>query len=107
MPSRRSFVKWSAAASGALGLGALPKLGFGASTEELWTPRPAGKARESLRILVIGGTGFTGPEQVEHALARGHRVTVINRNRRRPDFFKGKTELEQMTGAIPPDMSAP
>lgn len=35
-----------------------------------------------LRILILGGTGFTGPFQVRHALARGHEVTVFNRGRR-------------------------
>ena len=103
--NRRSFLKWSAAASSALGLGALPTLGFG-------EPRPkrehlqSVEAPESLSILVIGGTGFTGPEQVEHALARGHRVTVINRNKTRPDFFKGQAQVEQLVGDLSGDMSA-
>jgi 2'-hydroxyisoflavone reductase len=57
-----------------------------------------------LNILIIGGTGFTGPEQVEHALARGHRVTLLNRNRTRPDMFKGK--VEQLTGDLSADVSA-
>ena len=35
----------------------------------------------SLRILILGGTGFIGPDQVRHALARGHRVSVFNRGR--------------------------
>ena len=60
----------------------------------------------ALSILVIGGTGFTGPEQVEHALARGHHVTVLNRNKRRPDFFKGKAEVEQLIGDLSGDVSA-
>jgi 2'-hydroxyisoflavone reductase len=34
----------------------------------------------ALNILILGGTGFTGPEQVEYALARGHKVTLFNRN---------------------------
>jgi 2'-hydroxyisoflavone reductase len=59
-----------------------------------------------LSILVIGGTGFTGPEQVECALERGHRVTVINRNRTRPDFFKAGGQVEQLVGDLNADMSA-
>ena len=35
-------------------------------------------APKALRILILGGTGFTGPEQVDYALARGHRVTLFN-----------------------------
>src|SRR5439155_3065984 len=78
---------------------------FGESPS-IWKPRRPGRAAESLSILIIGGTGFTGPEQVEHALARGHRVTVINRNKTRPDFFKGKSQVEQLIGDLSGDMSA-
>jgi 2'-hydroxyisoflavone reductase len=95
---RRSFLKWTGAAAGALGLGSVPRIG--------WASTPVQRAPAPLSILVIGGTGFTGPEQVEHALARGHKVTVINRNRRRPDFFKGKSEVEQLIGDLDADMSA-
>src|SRR5262245_41933036 len=90
--NRRDFLKTSAA--GALGLGLIPKLSFAGVT-------PASKP---LDILVIGGTGFTGPEQVEHAIARGHKVTIINRNKTRPDFFKGR--VEQLIGDLSGDMSA-
>lgn len=58
----------------------------------------------ALNILILGGTGFTGPEQVEYALARGHKVTLFNRNRTRPDFFKGK--VEQLIGDLNDDVSA-
>jgi 2'-hydroxyisoflavone reductase len=34
-----------------------------------------------LRILILGGTGLTGPYQVQYALARGHEVTLFNRGR--------------------------
>jgi 2'-hydroxyisoflavone reductase len=58
----------------------------------------------SLDLLILGGTGFTGPEQVEYALARGHRVTLFNRNKTRPDFFKGR--VEQLIGDLNDDVSA-
>ena len=60
--------------------------------------------RASLNILILGGTGFTGPEQVEYALARGHRETLFNRNLTRPDFFKGK--VSQLLGDLNNDVSA-
>src|SRR5882672_9217370 len=104
--SRRSFLQWSAAAGSTLGLGAWPTLGFADVLSRGKRVRPVERAAESLSILVIGGTGFTGPEQVEHALARGHRVTVINRNKTRPDFFKGKAQVEQLVGDLSGDMSA-
>jgi len=37
--------------------------------------------KRRLRILILGGTGFTGPHQVTYALARGHHVTLFNRGR--------------------------
>src|SRR6185295_2524686 len=62
-------------------------------------------ARESLNILILGGTGFTGPEQVEYALSRGHRVTLFNRNKTRPGFFKGRV-AEELIGDLNNDTSA-
>ena len=60
--------------------------------------------RAPLDILILGGTGFTGPEQVEYATARGHRVTLLNRNKTRPDFFKGR--VEQLVGDLNDDVTA-
>ena len=37
-----------------------------------------------LKILILGGTGFTGPFQVHYALDRGHAVTVFNRGKTHP-----------------------
>ena len=44
-----------------------------------------------MRILILGGTGFTGPYQVRYALERGHTVTVFNRGIERKDW-PGKVE---------------
>ena len=49
-----------------------------------------------MHILITGGTGFIGPHQVEHALARGHRVTIFNRGRR-SGLFGDRVE-ERLTG---------
>src|ERR1700735_1113790 len=48
-----------------------------------------------LRILILGGTGFTGPHQVRYALARGHKVTLFNRGRQ-PHEWPG--EVEELLG---------
>jgi 2'-hydroxyisoflavone reductase len=53
------------------------------------------KADKPLRILILGGTGFTGPHQVRYALARGHKLTLFNRGRR-PKEWPG--EVEELTG---------
>ena len=82
--TRRNFIKVSAAAGGALGLG----LRSAVSAAE--------KAAKPLRILILGGTGFTGPFQVRYAFERGHTVTVFNRGKTHP----GETpkEVEQLIG---------
>ncbi len=54
-----------------------------------------GKPTRPLRILILGGTGFTGPHQVRYALARGHRVTLFNRGRH-PQDWPGT--VEELTG---------
>jgi 2'-hydroxyisoflavone reductase len=56
-------------------------------------------------MLILGGTGFTGPEQVEYAIARGHRVTLFNRNQTRPGLFKGRV-AEELVGDLNDDTSA-
>lgn len=48
------------------------------------TPAPAGSGSgsgKSLRILILGGTGFLGPAVVDAAKARGHSLTLFNRGR--------------------------
>jgi len=53
------------------------------------------RAARPLRILILGGTGFTGPHQVRYALARGHKVTLFNRGRRPQDW---PAEVEELVG---------
>jgi 2'-hydroxyisoflavone reductase len=50
--------------------------------------KPPGKP---LRILILGGTGFTGPFQVRYALSRGHKVTLFNRGKQ-PHEWPGPVE---------------
>src|SRR6195256_1690152 len=60
------------------------------------TGKDVEKAAKPLRILILGGTGFTGPYQVRYALARGHRVTVFNRGKTHPgELPEG---VEQLVG---------
>lgn len=90
--SRRKFLKLSAMAGGSAGLGLLP--GAGLSAEAF--VGAVSKAPKSLRILILGGTGFTGPFQVRYALSRGHKVTVFNRGRTHPGELP--KEAEQLIG---------
>jgi 2'-hydroxyisoflavone reductase len=54
------------------------------------------KPGKSLNILILGGTGFTGPFQVRYALSRGHKVTTFNRGKTHPGELPG--EVEQLVG---------
>lgn len=90
--SRRSFVTTAAAAAGAA-------LASGTRGEPLFA-QPIEKAPTPLRILILGGTGFTGPHQVNYATLRGHQVTVFNRGRRQADI---PDSVEHLTG----DRNAP
>jgi 2'-hydroxyisoflavone reductase len=82
--SRRHFIKLSAAASGAFGFGIRSTRLFGETSVK------------PLRILILGGTGFTGPYQVRYALSRGHKVTTFNRGKTHPGELP--SEVEQLIG---------
>src|SRR5687768_633625 len=53
-----------------------------------------GKSK-SLRVLMLGGTGFIGPHFVNALTAGGHKVTLFNRGKRDPDARHG---VEQLLG---------
>jgi 2'-hydroxyisoflavone reductase len=55
--------------------------------------RATGTASRSLNILVLGGTGFIGPHEINYALSRGHKVTMFNRGKTAPDLFPGVERL--------------
>ncbi|KFN48249.1 NAD-dependent epimerase/dehydratase family protein [Arenimonas composti] len=87
MTSRRDLFKYAAIATAAA---TLPSIGSASA------PARIEKAARPLRILILGGTGFTGPFQVAYALARGHKVTLFNRGRRPSPEWPG--EVEQLHG---------
>jgi 2'-hydroxyisoflavone reductase len=81
----------------------LGALGFAAATAGTALQTNAVQAAESetkrantpLDILILGGTGLTGPHQVRYALARGHRITIFNRGRKQPEW---PGEVQQLLG---------
>src|SRR5215210_5022087 len=94
--NRRNFIKLSTMAGGALNLGLLP--GAALLAQETMTQRrdaPVEKAARPMRLLILGGTGFTGPHQVRYALARGHKVTVFNRGKTNPGSVPAGVERLQ------------
>jgi 2'-hydroxyisoflavone reductase len=83
MTTRRDALRLTAAGAAAAALS--PALARAGQTA------PVEKAARPLRILILGGTGFTGPHQVRYALARGHQLTLFNRGRR-PKEWPAKVE---------------
>lgn len=80
MATRRELLQWLGA------IAAMPAVTAAAQGT-------AGRAGKPLDILFLGGTGFLGPHQVEHALDRGHRVTLFNRGKSAPGLFGGRAEI--------------
>src|SRR6059058_2787764 len=79
---RRRFIKISTATA----------LAAHSRSTSLFAEKPV----KPLRILILGGTGFTGPYQVRYALSRGHKVTTFNRGKTHPGELP--TEVEQLIG---------
>jgi 2'-hydroxyisoflavone reductase len=69
--TRRSFLATTAA-------------GVAAASVTLSNKAAVTPAAKPLRILILGGTGFIGPNQVAYAVARGHKVSVFNRGKTNP-----------------------
>ena len=74
--SRRDFLRVTAAAGGALGLGLIP--GADTFAQAKVSVAHAGPEKK-LKILVLGGTGFIGPHTVRYAMDRGQRRISLRR----------------------------
>ncbi|HEV8362441.1 MAG TPA: NAD-dependent epimerase/dehydratase family protein [Gemmatimonadaceae bacterium] len=88
--SRRDFMRVAATSTGALGLGILPSF---ATRQAFGSHAPSQQPKAKLRILVLGGTSFIGPYQVQYALDRGHTITLFNRGKTNPQLFPGVEKL--------------
>lgn len=77
---RREFVKVAALA------------GAGAA---LSGPLAAAAKTKPMKILILGGTSFLGPQVVEAALARGHVLSLFNRGKTNPGLFP---DIEKLRG---------
>jgi 2'-hydroxyisoflavone reductase len=73
-----------------LGMAASSLLALGAGE-----PRVENRAGKAQTLLMLGGTGFLGPQTVEAALRRGYKVTLFNRGKTRPGLFP---DLEKLHG---------
>jgi 2'-hydroxyisoflavone reductase len=59
-------------------------LKLGTAATALWFARMGVAQGQSLRVLILGGTGFIGPHFVATLRAAGHKLTLLNRGRRNP-----------------------
>lgn len=85
--TRREFLSTALAAGAAAGIAG--GIGVGSA---LARTRPRAK---KMKLLILGGTAYLGPEIVEEALSRGHEMTLFNRGQTRPDLFP---DLEKLRG---------
>lgn len=57
------------------------------------------KALHPLKILILGGTSFLGPQQIASALKRGHNISTFTRGKTKPSVQKDIfSEVEQLIG---------
>lgn len=85
--TRREFLTRTMAAGAGIGLAG----GAGLRTALARRPEPTRK----LKLLILGGTAYLGPEIVDEALSRGHEMTLFNRGKTRPELFP---DLEKLRG---------
>jgi len=80
--TRREFIRHAALAGAAIGLAGLtPPL-----VRRAWSLDPVAGA-DALKVLILGGTGQTGPHLIEELVRRGHTVTMFNRGTRSEELF--------------------
>src|ERR1051326_3941216 len=80
--SRRRFIKLSTAGA----------VAFAAGSTSLFSESSV----KPMHILILGGTGFIGPNEVQYALSRGHKVTTFNRGKSHPNELPA--QVEQLIG---------
>jgi len=88
---RRRFMFGSLAAAAAAACGSKSN----SSSQPGPAPAPESNKPAPKSILILGGTGFIGPHIVNAALARGHKVTLFNRGKTRPELFP---DVEKLRG---------
>src|SRR5438270_12461450 len=71
-PTRRKFIQVTAMLGGGVASGVIRAQRVRAAENAKAKP---------LRLLILGGSGFTGPYQVRYAVDRGHKVTGFNRGK--------------------------
>ena len=87
--TRREFV---VATGAAMAAGALSGCAGAAAAGSAMSAAAKPAPPRPLKLLILGGTAFLGPELVEAARARGHKVTLFNRGKTNPGALPGPRE---------------
>ena len=77
--SRRDFIRRASLAGAGLALA--PSVSVAATTRAPAPSSPRPRSVAAKKLLILGGTGFIGPNMVKYALARGHEVTILTRGK--------------------------
>lgn len=103
--SRRDFARVSLALGAALGMGSASSLARAAGSLAPDAASSGSAPARKMNLLILGGTGFSGPKMAEYAKARGHTVTLFNRGRteRRIGIIE---DVEKLYGNRDPDKVA-
>lgn len=92
--SRRSILKGLAATGTSLALaGCAPTRAVTGTSPATGGSPPAPAPKGGQKLLILGGTGFLGPQLVEAAQKRGHTLTLFNRGKTRPELFPNVEKL--------------
>jgi len=91
--SRRKFIQTGITLGAMLPLACKP---FVASARAIHNSKGE-KAPQPLKILILGGTNFIGPQQIAYALKRGHSISTFTRGKRKPSVQKDIfSDVEQL-----------
>jgi len=107
--TRREFLSVGAAAAGLAALGgSRPRAeALSAASRDRRAAPDGGRAAHPLRLLILGGTSFLGPHQINYALGRGHSVSTFTRGRTEPSVHQDlMDEVEMLIGDRDNDLEA-
>ena len=87
-PTRRDFLRTVSAVGTGIALG-----GVAACASDAQSGDAAADAPTPKRLLILGGTGFIGPNMVRYAVGRGHEVSIFTRGRSEVELPDGVEHL--------------
>lgn len=103
--SRRDFLSKTALATLAIPLLGSSMLSCNSKPEK--TKETNTDQSKKLKILILGGTSFLGPHQVNYGISRGHEVSIFTRGKTKPKLFTEAFEkVEHLIGDRENNLSA-